>query len=160
MGVIHHVTTIFFKTYGEKTLRSPYKDYSSLTKWQANWELLTPPSRGHRGSLELPLHWNTAVPSWHCRPVIAPPPRCVPVGPVVPSSYVGCPRRLPYTSSPGWMSSAVPSQRRAQGHRAVTTGGARTPRRAWACQTEWLLGRARRVVRPWWPAAAVGRHAQ
>jgi hypothetical protein len=32
---------IFLKTYGEKTLRCPYKDYSSLNWWQANRDLLS-----------------------------------------------------------------------------------------------------------------------
>jgi hypothetical protein len=32
---------IFLKTYGEKTLRCPYKDYSSLNWWQANMDLLS-----------------------------------------------------------------------------------------------------------------------
>jgi hypothetical protein len=40
-GVIHHVRAIFSKTYGEETLRCPYKDYSSLNRWQANWNLLS-----------------------------------------------------------------------------------------------------------------------
>jgi hypothetical protein len=31
-------TTIFLKTYGEDTFRCPYKDYSSLNRWQANWD--------------------------------------------------------------------------------------------------------------------------
>jgi hypothetical protein len=34
-------TTIFSKTYGEDTLQSPYKDYSSLDRWQANRDLLS-----------------------------------------------------------------------------------------------------------------------
>jgi hypothetical protein len=34
-------TTIFLKTYSEETLICPYKDYSSLTSWQANWVLLS-----------------------------------------------------------------------------------------------------------------------
>jgi hypothetical protein len=34
-------TTIFLKTYGEDTLRLPYKDYSSLDRWQANRDLLS-----------------------------------------------------------------------------------------------------------------------
>jgi hypothetical protein len=33
--------TIFSKTYGEDMLRCPYKDYSSLNKWQANMDLLS-----------------------------------------------------------------------------------------------------------------------
>jgi hypothetical protein len=32
---------IFFKTYGEDTLQCPYKDYSSLDRWQANRDLLS-----------------------------------------------------------------------------------------------------------------------
>jgi hypothetical protein len=32
---------LFSKTYGEDTLRCPYKDYSSLNKWQANKDLLS-----------------------------------------------------------------------------------------------------------------------
>jgi hypothetical protein len=32
---------IFFKTYGEDTLQRPYKDYSSLDRWQANRDLLS-----------------------------------------------------------------------------------------------------------------------
>jgi hypothetical protein len=31
---------IFPKTYGEDTLQCPYKDYSSLDRWQANRDLL------------------------------------------------------------------------------------------------------------------------
>jgi hypothetical protein len=31
---------IFLKTYGEDTLQHPYKDYSSLNRWQANRDLL------------------------------------------------------------------------------------------------------------------------
>jgi hypothetical protein len=35
-------TTIFSKkTYGEETLRCPSKDYSSLNRWQANWDLFS-----------------------------------------------------------------------------------------------------------------------
>jgi hypothetical protein len=34
-------TIIFSKTYGEETLRCPYKDYSSLNKWKANWVFLS-----------------------------------------------------------------------------------------------------------------------
>jgi hypothetical protein len=34
-------TVIFVKTYGEETLRCPYKDYSSLNWWQANRDLLS-----------------------------------------------------------------------------------------------------------------------
>jgi hypothetical protein len=30
---------IFSKTYGEDTLRCPYKDYSSFNRWQANRDL-------------------------------------------------------------------------------------------------------------------------
>jgi hypothetical protein len=33
-------TNIFSKTYGEEIFRCPYKDYSSLNRWQANWDLL------------------------------------------------------------------------------------------------------------------------
>jgi hypothetical protein len=32
---------IFLKTYGEDTLQCPYKDYSSLDRWQANRDLLS-----------------------------------------------------------------------------------------------------------------------
>jgi hypothetical protein len=32
--------TTFMKTYGDDTLRCPYKDNSSLNRWQANWDLL------------------------------------------------------------------------------------------------------------------------
>jgi phospholipase C len=32
-------TVLFLKTYGEEMLRGPYKGYSSLNKWQANWDL-------------------------------------------------------------------------------------------------------------------------
>jgi hypothetical protein len=35
------LTTIFSKTYGEDTLQCPYKDYSSLDRWQANRDLLS-----------------------------------------------------------------------------------------------------------------------
>jgi hypothetical protein len=35
------LTAIFSKTYGEDTLQRPYKDYSSLDRWQANMDLLS-----------------------------------------------------------------------------------------------------------------------
>jgi hypothetical protein len=35
------LTTIFLKTFGEDTLQCPYKDYSSLDRWQANRALLS-----------------------------------------------------------------------------------------------------------------------
>jgi hypothetical protein len=35
------LTAIFLKTYGEDTLQCPYKDYSSLNRWQANRNLLS-----------------------------------------------------------------------------------------------------------------------
>jgi hypothetical protein len=35
------LTVIFFKTYGEDTLQCPYKDYSSLNRWQAIRDLLS-----------------------------------------------------------------------------------------------------------------------
>jgi hypothetical protein len=35
------LTVIFSKTYGEDTLQCPYKDYSSLDRWQANRDLLS-----------------------------------------------------------------------------------------------------------------------
>jgi hypothetical protein len=34
-------TVLFSKTYGDDTLRCPYKDYSSLNRWQANRDLLS-----------------------------------------------------------------------------------------------------------------------
>jgi hypothetical protein len=34
-------TAIFSKTYSEDTLKHPYKDYSSLNRWQANRDLLS-----------------------------------------------------------------------------------------------------------------------
>jgi hypothetical protein len=34
-------TVIFLKTYGEGTLRCPYKDYSGLNRWQANRDLFS-----------------------------------------------------------------------------------------------------------------------
>jgi hypothetical protein len=34
-------TVIFSKTRGEDTLRCSYKDYNSLNRWQANWNLLS-----------------------------------------------------------------------------------------------------------------------
>jgi hypothetical protein len=34
-------TVLFLNTYGEDTLRCPYKDYSSLNRWQANRDLLS-----------------------------------------------------------------------------------------------------------------------
>jgi hypothetical protein len=34
------LTVIFLKTYGEDMLQCPYKDYSSLNRWQANRDLL------------------------------------------------------------------------------------------------------------------------
>jgi hypothetical protein len=33
------LTAIFLKTYSEDTLQCPYKDYSSLDRWQANRDL-------------------------------------------------------------------------------------------------------------------------
>jgi hypothetical protein len=35
------LTTIFSKTYSEDMLQCPYKDYSSLNRWQANRDLLS-----------------------------------------------------------------------------------------------------------------------
>jgi hypothetical protein len=35
------LTVIFSKTYGEDMLQFPYKDYSSLNRWQANRDLLS-----------------------------------------------------------------------------------------------------------------------
>jgi hypothetical protein len=35
------LTAIFLKTYGEDTLKCPYKDYSSLNRWQANRDLFS-----------------------------------------------------------------------------------------------------------------------
>jgi hypothetical protein len=35
------LTAIFLKTYGEDMLQCPYKDYSSLDRWQANRDLLS-----------------------------------------------------------------------------------------------------------------------
>jgi hypothetical protein len=35
------LTAIFSKTYGEDTLQCPYKDYSSLNRWQAIRDLLS-----------------------------------------------------------------------------------------------------------------------
>jgi hypothetical protein len=35
------LTDIFSKTYGEDTLQCPYKDYSSLDRWQANMDVLS-----------------------------------------------------------------------------------------------------------------------
>jgi hypothetical protein len=32
---------IFLKTYSEDVLKCPYKDYSSLNRWQANMDLLS-----------------------------------------------------------------------------------------------------------------------
>jgi hypothetical protein len=34
-------TVIFLKIYNEKTLRYPYKDYSSLNRWQDNKDLFS-----------------------------------------------------------------------------------------------------------------------
>jgi hypothetical protein len=34
-------TVLFLKTYGEDTLRCPYKEYSSFKRWQANRGLLS-----------------------------------------------------------------------------------------------------------------------
>jgi hypothetical protein len=34
-------TTIFSKIYGEEMLRCPYKDYSSLNRWQGNRDLIS-----------------------------------------------------------------------------------------------------------------------
>jgi hypothetical protein len=35
------LTAIFSKTYSEDTLQWPYKDYTSLNRWQANRDLLS-----------------------------------------------------------------------------------------------------------------------
>jgi hypothetical protein len=35
------LTAIFLKTYSEETLQCPYKDYSSLDRWQTNRGLLS-----------------------------------------------------------------------------------------------------------------------
>jgi hypothetical protein len=35
------LTAIFLKMYGEDTLKCPYKDYSSLNRWQANRDLFS-----------------------------------------------------------------------------------------------------------------------
>jgi hypothetical protein len=35
------LTAIFSKTYNEDMLQCPYKDYSSLDKWQANRDLFS-----------------------------------------------------------------------------------------------------------------------
>jgi hypothetical protein len=35
------LTAIILKTYSEDTLQCPYKDYSSLDRWQANRDLLS-----------------------------------------------------------------------------------------------------------------------
>jgi hypothetical protein len=35
------LTGIFLKTYSEDMLRCPYKDYSSLNRWQANKDLFS-----------------------------------------------------------------------------------------------------------------------
>jgi hypothetical protein len=35
------LTAIFLKIYGEDMLQRPYKDYSSLDRWQANRDLLS-----------------------------------------------------------------------------------------------------------------------
>jgi hypothetical protein len=35
------LTVIFSKTYGEDTLQCPYKDYSSLDRWQVSRDLLS-----------------------------------------------------------------------------------------------------------------------
>jgi hypothetical protein len=35
------LTAIFLKTYSEDTLQCPYKDYSSLDRWQANRDLIS-----------------------------------------------------------------------------------------------------------------------
>jgi hypothetical protein len=35
------LAAIFLKTYGENMLQCPYKDYSSLDRWQANRDLLS-----------------------------------------------------------------------------------------------------------------------
>jgi hypothetical protein len=80
------------------------------------------------------LHRNAAVPSRPLHPVVVPPPRCVSAGFALPgtspSSRVSCLRRIPRTSSPGRMLPAAPARHRARGHRAMTTGSARAPRRA------------------------------
>jgi hypothetical protein len=34
-------TAIFSKTYGVEMLICPYKDYSTLNRWQANWVFLS-----------------------------------------------------------------------------------------------------------------------
>jgi hypothetical protein len=39
-GKIHHARS-YFENHGEYMLRCPYKDYSSLNRWQANRDLLS-----------------------------------------------------------------------------------------------------------------------
>jgi hypothetical protein len=34
-------TILFSKTYGEDAHRCPHKNYISLSRWQANWDLLS-----------------------------------------------------------------------------------------------------------------------
>jgi hypothetical protein len=38
MGIIYHVRS-YFENRGDDTLRCPYKDYSSLNRWQTNRDL-------------------------------------------------------------------------------------------------------------------------
>jgi hypothetical protein len=44
-------TVIFSEIYGEDMLRCPYKDYSSLNKWQANRDLLSVFTFGNDASM-------------------------------------------------------------------------------------------------------------
>jgi hypothetical protein len=61
------LTVIFLKTYGEDTLRCPYKNYSSINGWQANRDLLsitTHRQQGKKVSVLLPGDMNSEpVPS-------------------------------------------------------------------------------------------------
>jgi hypothetical protein len=63
-----------------------------------------PAPRSRQRSPEPPLHRNTVVPSRPRRPVIVPPPRCVPAGPALlgafPSSCVSCPIGFPAPHRP------------------------------------------------------------
>jgi hypothetical protein len=91
-------TVLFSKTYGEETLRCLYKDYSSLNRWQANWQghsLGSSPPRQHacvvaahtagpwwslacwRACLTVTLHCAQARPIEHGFMLVVPPPeRC------------------------------------------------------------------------------------
>jgi hypothetical protein len=55
------LTTIFLKTYSEDTLQCPYRDYSSLDRWQANRDLFSISTFYNLLSVMMHLHQGKKV---------------------------------------------------------------------------------------------------